>query len=329
MKVSELGEFGLIDLLAKMIAGAGINEADPDLIIGIGDDTAAWRCKDSMQLATVDTMVQDIHFTLETIPWQELGWKSLAINLSDVAAMGGIPRYALVALALPDNTDVEDITGLYKGMIDISKKYKIAIAGGNISRAPQVSVTVTVLGSSTNKTLLKRSTAKPGDKIAVTGYTGSAAAGLEMLTKKLKFKPDVTACFREAFLHPQPRIVEAQVLVKNGITTAIDTSDGLLSDLRHICEASKVKAIVNTGSLPIHNNVKASFSKKALEMALGGGEDYELLFTGKPGTVEKVRDEIKYPVTIIGEIIEGPPEISLLDTKGNPVKIGKTGWVHF
>lgn len=329
MKVSELGEFGLIELLTKMIAGAGINEADPDLIIGIGDDTAAWRCNDAMQLATVDTMVQDIHFTLETITWQELGWKSLAINLSDIAAMGGIPRYALVALALPDNTDVEDVTGLYTGMIEISKKYRTAIAGGNISRAPQVSVTVTVLGSSTNKILLKRSTARPGDKIAVTGYTGSAAAGLEMLTRKLKFKPDATAYFREAFLHPQPRIVEAQVLVQNGITTAIDTSDGLLADLRHICEASQVGAIINTGSLPIHNNLKASFSKKALEMALGSGEDYELLFTGNPETVEKVRDKIKYPVTIIGEITGGPPEINLVDAKGNPVKIDRKGWVHF
>jgi thiamine-monophosphate kinase len=329
VKVSELGEFGLIDLLAKMIAGAGINGADPDLIIGIGDDTAAWRCDDSIQLATVDTMVQDVHFTLETITWEELGWKSLAINLSDIAAMGGIPRYALVALALPDSTDVEDITGLYKGMIDISRKYKVAIAGGNISLSPQVSVTVTVIGSSTHKTLLKRSNARPGDKIAVTGYTGSAAAGLEMLTKKLKFKPDVTAYLREAFLRPQPRISEAQVLVKNGITTAIDTSDGLLADLRHICEASEAGAVINTGSLPVHNVVKSSFSKKALELAVGGGEDYELLFTGSPKTVEKVRDEIKYPVTIIGEIKEGPPDISLVDAKGNPVKIDRMGWTHF
>jgi thiamine-monophosphate kinase len=329
VKVAELGEFGLIDLLNKMIEGAGINGADPDLIIGIGDDAAAWRCNNAIQLATVDTMVQDVHFTPGTITWQELGWKSLAINLSDIAAMGGIPRYALVALALPDSTDVEDITGLYKGMIDISKKYKIAIAGGNVSRSPQVSVTVTVFGSSTHKTLLKRSNARPGDKIAVTGYTGSAAAGLEMLTKKLKFKPDVTAYLRETFLHPQPRIPEAQVLVKNGITTAIDTSDGLLADLRHICEASGVGAIINTASLPVHNNVKASFNKKALELALGGGEDYELLFTGNPRAVEKVRDEIKYPATIIGEITEGPPEISLVDAKGNHVKINRTGWVHF
>jgi thiamine-monophosphate kinase len=329
VKVSELGEFGLIDLLAKMIAEAGINTAAPDLIIGIGDDTAAWRCNGPVQLATVDTMVQDVHFTLETIAWQELGWKSLAINLSDIAAMGGIPQYALVALALPENTDVEHVTELYQGLIDISKKFKVAVTGGNISRAPKVSVTVTVLGTATNKNLLRRSTAKSGDKIAVTGYTGSAAAGLEMLTKKHKFKPEVSGYLREAFLRPVPRIAEGQVLIKNGIITAIDTSDGLLADLRHICEASHVGAVVNTGSLPIHNNVKESFSKQALEMALGGGEDYELLFTGNAKTVEKVRDEMKYPVAIIGEITDGPIKIDLFDAKGNPVNIDRAGWVHF
>jgi thiamine-monophosphate kinase len=330
VKVSELGEFGLIDLLAKMIAGAGINKSSPDLIIGIGDDAAAWRCDGSIQLATVDTMVQDVHFSLKTITWQELGWKSLAINLSDIAAMGGIPRYALVALALPENTNVEDITGLYQGMIDISKKCKISIVGGNISRSPQISITITVLGSSPGKALLRRSTAKTGDKIAVTGYAGSAAAGLEMLLKKLKFEPEVSLYLRNAFLHPFPRIIEGQALVKTGITTAIDTSDGLLADLRHICEASQVSALIDIDSLPIHNNVKKSFKEMATEMALGGGEDYELLFTGNAALIDKAKEEVHYPVTVIGEITGGEPgKINLFDAKGNPVKIEKTGWTHF
>src|SRR4030042_5117573 len=170
MKVSELGEFGLIDLLDKMIADAQINTASPDLLIGIGDDTAAWKCTEQVQLATVDTMVQDIHFTLETISWEELGWKSLAKNISDIAAMGGLPHYALVALALPDNTASEDIAGLYRGMIDIARQYKVAIAGGNISRASRVSVTVTSLGGWPDDKKLRGSTAKSGDTIAVTGY---------------------------------------------------------------------------------------------------------------------------------------------------------------
>jgi thiamine-monophosphate kinase len=330
MKVSELGEFGLIDLLAKMIADARINKDAPDLILGIGDDAAAWRCDGSIQLATVDTMVQDVHFSLETTTWQELGWKSLAINLSDIAAMGGLPRYALVALALPENTRVEDVTELYRGMIELARQFKVAIVGGNISRSAQVSITITVLGSSPDKKILRRATAKPGDVIAITGYAGSAAAGLEMLTKKLQFKPDVTKYLRNAFLHPAPRIAEGQLLVRHGIITAIDTSDGLLADLRHICEASQVSARVNTDRVPVNDMVKASFGEKAAEMALGGGEDYELLFTGSAEAISKVKNEMECPVTVIGEITKGEPgKINLCDADGNPVKTGRTGWAHF
>jgi thiamine-monophosphate kinase len=330
MKVSELGEFGLIDLLAKMIAESKINRLAPDLIIGIGDDAAAWRCAASIQLATVDSMVQDVHFSLETTTWQELGWKSLAINLSDIAAMGGAPEYALVNLALPEDTEVENVAELYRGMIELARQSKVAIAGGNISRSPQVAITITVLGSSPNDNILRRSQARPGDTIAVTGYPGSAKAGLEMLLKKLRFKPEDSQYLREAFLHPVPRIVEGQLLVKHGITTAIDISDGLLSDLRHICEASQVSARVGIARLPIHTAVKANFGEKAMEMALGGGEDYELLFTGNVGIINNIKDEMQCPVTPIGEITDGEPgKISLFDAKGKPVKISRTGWQHF
>src|SRR4030042_1011157 len=232
MKVSEIGECGLIDLLAKMIADARLNQPAPDLLIGIGDDAAAWKCSGSIQLATVDSMVQDVHFSLGTTTWQDLGWKSLAINLSDIAAMGGIPRYALVALSLPEETEVAGVTGLYQGMIELARQFKVAVVGGNISRSPLVSVTITVLGSSLNETILRRSPAMPGDTIAVTGYTGSAAAGLGMLTRKLDFRPRTARYFKNAFLHPLPRIAEGQLLVKHGITTAIAISDGLVSDLR-------------------------------------------------------------------------------------------------
>ena len=330
MKVQEVGEFGLIDRLNRMIEDAKINKASPDLILGIGDDTAAWKCDSSIQLATVDTMVQGVHFKLDTTTWEELGWKSLAINLSDIAAMGGVPKYALVALALPEDTEVESITELYRGMIEIARQYKVAIVGGNISRSPQVSITITVLGSSLDNKMLQRSTAKAGDIIAITGYAGSAAAGLEMLTKKLKFRPKTVNYLRKAFLRPTPRIDEGQLLIKHGITTAIDTSDGLLADLRHICEASHVSAQVITDLIPVNETVKASFGEKAMEMALGGGEDYELLFTGSARTIARVKEVIKCPVTVIGEITAGEPgKIKLLDAGGNPVKARRTGWAHF
>jgi len=326
MKVSEMGEFGLIDLLAKMIPDSKVNRP----VIGIGDDAAAWRSESSLQLATVDTLVQGVHFSLETITWKELGWKSLAINLSDIAAMGGVPQYALVALALPEDTEVADVTLLYEGMIELAGRFDVAIIGGNISRSPAVSITVTVLGGSLNGEVLRRSAARPGDKIAVTGYPGSAAAGLEMLSQDLQFGVEMSTYLRSAFTRPRPRIAEGQLLLKEGVKAAIDTSDGLLADLRHVCEASGVAAKINTNLLPIHPAVARGFGERARELALSGGEDYELLFTGKAEIVERIRAKMEYPVTVIGEITSGKPgEISLLDVDGSPVKIENTGWKHF
>jgi thiamine-monophosphate kinase len=331
MKVAALGEFGLIDLLAKMIKDAGVDRLGDDRpIIGIGDDAAAWRGDAAIELATVDTMVQGVHFSLKTITWQELGWKSLAINLSDIAAMGGAPRYALVALALPEDTPVDAVTSMYEGMIEAARQYRLAIVGGNISRAPEISITITVLGSSINDRVLRRSTALPGDVIAVTGYLGSAGAGREMLTKKLKFRPEAMKYLRDAFLHPVPRIAEGQLLVKHGVTTAIDISDGLLADLHHICEASRVGARVDVDRLPVHEAVKASFGEKAIELALGGGEDYELLFTGPAEIIKNIKSEISCPETNIGEITAGEPgKIDLRDAGNNTVQIKNTGWSHF
>ena len=214
-------------------------------------------------------------------------------------------------------------------MIELAGQSQVTIAGGNISRSPVVSVTVTVIGSSNNY-LLRRSTARPGDSIAVTGYPGSAAAGLEMLKKKLKFTPVITQYLRAAFLHPVPHLTEGQILVKHGIKTAIDISDGLLSDLRHVCEASKVSARLNTERLPIHDAVRDNFGERALELALSGGEDYELLFTGSTQAINKIKAEIACPVTVIGEITAGEQcKIDLLDAAGNPFDIGKAGWTHF
>jgi len=275
-------------------------------------------------------MIQGVHFSLDTITWKELGWKSLAINLSDIAAMGGVPQYALVALALPEDTEVEDVAGLYEGMIELARQSQVAIIGGNVSRSPVVSVTITVLGNSLNNETMKRSTARPGDTIAITGYPGSAAAGLEMLTKKLRFGAETATYLRSAFVRPKPRVKEGQLLLKLGITTAIDTSDGLLADLRHICEASEVGARVNIDRLPVHPAVSSNFGERSHELALSGGEDYELLFTGSAEIIDRVRAEMEYPVTAIGEITSDEPgKISIIDADGNPVEITKTGWEHF
>ncbi len=329
MKVSELGEFGLIDLLAKMIAAKKGRKAPADLILGIGDDTAVWRGEAGIQLATVDTMVEGVHFTPEMATWPEVGWKSLAINLSDIAAMGGQPRYALIALSLPVDTDVANIAGLYEGMLELARQSHVAIVGGNISRAPLITITITVLGQSPNGQILRRDAARPGDTIAVTGHTGSAAAGLKMLKDKLKLPKEAAVYLRDAFLRPRPRLAEGQLLLKHGIRAAIDTSDGLVADLGHICEASKVGVRINAASLPVHPFVTENFAEPAPDMALGGGEDYELLFTGPARLVERIKSKADCPVTVIGEITDKAEKIEITDAQGRPVTPPEAGWTHF
>jgi len=255
MKVSDLGEFGLIDLLSKMAYSAQDKEIEAwqQLILGIGDDAAAWQGDASVQLATADSLIQGVHFTLGIASWEELGWRAMAANLSDIAAMGGLPKYALVSLALPGDTEVEDVTTLYKGMIELARQFEVAIVGGDTSSAPLLIINITILGSTKGQAhnILTRSAAKPGDKVAVTGYLGAAAAGLEVLSKNLFLEAEATASLKRAFLHPYPRIAEGQILVEQGVRAAIDISDGLISDLSHICQASQVGARIEIDRLPI------------------------------------------------------------------------------
>ena len=323
MKVSELGEFGLIDLLAKMTGGG-----DERLLIGIGDDAAAWQGDDSIQLASVDSFVEGVHFTPETTPWQEVGWKALAVNLSDIAAMGGIPHYALVALSLPDDSQVEDVAALYSGMLKLAKQYGVTIVGGDISRAPLVAIAITILGSSPTQKILTRSSAQAGEIVTVTGQLGAAAAGLEVLKGQRRLDPEADTRLKNAFLHPTPRIAEGLLLVEQGVKTAIDISDGLVADLNQICKASRVGARLEVERVPVEPTVKTAFSERALELALSGGEDYELLFTASAEIVDKVKKAASCPVTAIGEITAGKG-VTLVDKEGNPFKLAKAGWEHF
>jgi len=334
MKVSDLGEFGLIDLLAKMAQGMPGEETEvrQQLILGIGDDAAAWRGDSSIQLATVDALIQGVHFPLDIASWVGLGWRALAANLSDIAAMGGLPKYALVSLALPDDTEVENVTALYQGMIELAERFEVAIVGGDTCRAPVVVINITVLGSTRgqNKDILTRSAARPGEKVAVTGSLGAAAAGVEVLTRNLQFESEAATSLKEAFLHPYPRVAEGQILVEQGVRAAIDISDGLLADLKHICQASQVSARIEADRVPIPAAVKANFGDRALELALSGGEDYELLFTADAEVIGKVKAAASCLITVIGEVLSDKKgEIILVDGEGKPVMLSRTGWEHF
>jgi thiamine-monophosphate kinase len=334
MKVSEIGEFGLIAQLSQMAQQtADENQtAWQQLIVGIGDDAAAYFSDNEIQLATVDSLVQDVHFSFSYMSWQELGWKSIAVNLSDIAAMGGFPRYALVSLGLPADTEIEDVIALYRGMFDIAGKFGLAIVGGDTVSSPFVFVSVTIIGSAGVKkiNMLRRSAAKPGDEVAVTNSLGTSAAGLEMLKNNLKFKFKLAKQLRQAHLTPNPRVSEGQLLVEKGVKCGMDISDGLIGDLAHICIESKVGALINVDLVPVAPGVKECFGQRVLELALTGGEDYELLFAASPLVMNRVIKAIQCPVTVIGEITaEKTGKVRLIDNQGKNFNIKKTGWDHF
>ena len=300
MEISELGEFGLIERITKIIGG----QPDQGLILGIGDDAAAWNAESAIQLATTDSLIQDVHFTFRNATWRELGWKALAINISDIAAMGGIPRRALLSLGLPSDAEISDIEELCRGLKEIADEYDVQIVGGNVSSASVVMINVSLIGTASDS-LLTRSNAVVGEKVAVIGYLGQSAAGLKMLNDGLEFDPETTAFLRNSHLCPHPLVTEGQILVECGVKTAIDLSDGLLSDLGHICNASNTAARLWIDKLPIHPMVLASFSKESLKLALSGGEDYGLLFTANTEILDKVYDVMSTRVAVIGEVESG------------------------
>jgi thiamine-monophosphate kinase len=334
MKVAELGQFGLINMIAGMIEAGRDNQADSwkNLIHGVGDDCAVWQGDSANQLAKVDCQVQGVHFNLDIISWEDLGWKALAVNLSDIAAMGGFPRYALVSLGLPRDTEVEDVASLYQGMLKLAGLSGVAITGGNVSGAPVIFVDVCVIGRTGNPRgeYLSRSTALPGDSIAVTGWLGTAAAGLEMLSRKLKLDKTISDCLQQAFARPEPRLKEGRLFVDQGVKTGMDISDGLLADLGHICQSSSVGAVIKTHQLPIKAEVKAAFGARSLEMALSGGEDYQLLITASPAVMEKVIQASVYPVSVIGEIVKDDAcQVTVINEAGEHLPPETTGWDHF
>ena len=332
MKIAELGEFGLIELIADIVNKTKDpkNSAWQKLIIGIGDDAAAWQGDSTIQLATTDSLVQDIHFDLAIANWEDIGWKAMAANISDIAAMGGVPKYALVSLALPGELDTVCIASLYHGMVNIANQFGTVIAGGNITAADKVNINITIFGSLEGKTMLRRSAAMPSEQIAVTGYPGLSSAGLRMLRQRITLDPETDGLLKLAYRRPMPKIEVGQALLHQGVRAAIDVSDGLIGDLTHICQASEVGANIRENLLPAYPAIKANFKSDWLQLVLAGGEDYELLFTASSQVIAKVQKAVSCPVTVIGEITaEMLGRVALLDAKGKRIPWHEAGWEHF
>ena len=331
MKVSELGEFGLIARLTDALAG---QPAADRLVLGIGDDAAVWRLEGGALIATTDTLVAGVHFLPERTPWRGLGWKALAVNVSDVAAMGGTPEIALVTLALPEDTEVEAIDELYKGLAEAGEAYGVAIAGGDIVRSPTTTISVALIGRTEidaggEPVVLRRDAAQAGDLIAVTGRLGGAAGGLHVL-REGEAGANAAQPLIERHFRPQARLQAGKAALAAGIRCAIDVSDGLLQDLGHICQASSLGAVVWRDKLPIDSALIQLFEpEEALQCAVAGGEDYELLLIGGQEQLEAAGREAGVPVTVIGDmVIDAQQEAKLLDEGGREVPLASTGWDH-
>ncbi|MBM3948801.1 MAG: thiamine-phosphate kinase [SAR202 cluster bacterium] len=335
MRVEELGEFPLIDRLARVLSRHGVSPRVPaaksgyELLISIGDDAAAWKAPAGLQVFTTDTMVEDIHFERRYTSWTDLGWKALAVNLSDVAAMGCMPLYGVVTLGLPPDTPVEGLEEMYEAMAQETEQHGVGIVGGDIVRSPVFFVTIALLGYSQTGTLLTRSGAKAGDQVAVTGHVGCSAGGLRTLSVELTLDPETKGHLAAAHSRPMARIAEGKLLAEHGVRCAIDLSDGLADDLGKVCVMSGVSAVLYANRVPADGFLKQAFPKEWLSLALGGGEDYELLFTAPPRIMERACANLPTSATVIGEIVSGPPGVEVLDAKGRPVSLAKGGWDHF
>ena len=341
MQIKDLGEFGLIELLNTMIVEQRV---EPDnaasfayrLLVDTGDDTAAWSTIEATELFTTDTVVEGVHFTRSTTPWQDLGWKSLASNISDIAAMGGLPLYALVTLGLPPETEVQDVRELYQGMLEISNKYGAALVGGDLVRSPVVFITVSLTGVHSSQPML-RSTARAGDQIAVTGLLGGSGGGLRLMLEDgqaadlpLQVSDEAADYLRRCHRRPEPAVAQGRTLADAGVKAAMDVSDGMADDLSKLCLASGLAARIYADRLPVHPLLKQAFPGDFLDLALYGGEDYVLLFTAAPGLMKQVIPLLPEGAAVVGEVLSGEPgRVSVVDDTGEERAVRRRGWDHF
>ncbi|MBQ3688883.1 MAG: thiamine-phosphate kinase [Bacteroidales bacterium] len=281
MLLNELGEFGFIERFSEKY----FHKPLKDGFLGIGDDCAVLP-EDAKRetLVSTDLLIENVHFIKDEIGGFQLGKKSLAVNLSDLAASGAEPCASFLSLGLPKNTSVEFMDEFFKGYAFLSEKYNCPLLGGDTTKSPEnLVINVTVLGKAKKNAKKLRSMAKPGDVICVTGYLGNSAAGLEFLLNK-NLKRDENARYLIDYHHnPQPRVFEGMFLASlEGVNAMTDISDGISSDLKHIMKLSQVSAVIETDKLPIskelEENSNFGFTQKR-QFALSGGEDYELLLT--------------------------------------------------
>jgi thiamine-monophosphate kinase len=323
MKLGRVGEFGLIEKIRKAAPqGSGVR-------VGIGDDAAWLASGGAALLVTADLLIEKIHFDLRWTSFYALGYKTLAVNLSDIAAMGGVPAYLTLSLAIPAKFRSEDIQEFYRGVGALAAPSGVSVVGGDTSRAGRFFISAALIGRAPYRPIL-RSGARPGDDVYVTGTLGDSALGLKLLKKKSK--AGAAAYLIRRHNYPTARLRAGALLARRRLATAmIDVSDGLLQDLGHICRASGVGAEIWAEALPLSPAFR-KLSGGDAAMALGGGEDYELLFTARPRARKifaRLKARLGVRVTRIGRCL-GPREgVNVLDSRGRPRKSSLRGYDHF
>ena len=330
MKLKNIGEFGFIE---RIKSGCLIREEN--VIRGIGDDCCVFKASAEMAcLLTTDMLVEQVHFVLEAIPPYQLGRKSLAVNMSDIAAMGGTPKEAAISIAIPDTVDLDYLDALYDGMKAMAKEFEVNLLGGDTTSSPgPLIINITLVGEAREEEVLYRSGAKVGDVIFLTGPVGSAAAGLDIILKERG--TDEWEELIEAHHNPYPQIKTGRTIASMKVANSlIDVSDGVAADLGHICTGSKLGAVIEEKMIPTTEKFKEyceKFQEESRHLSLHVGEDYVLLGTVPPESAAGLQEALEsngcqfHP---IGKIV-AESGLKLEDRDGSVEVVGANGWDHF
>jgi thiamine-monophosphate kinase len=334
MDIAGIGEFSLIAAIRRRMEG----KYPPEVTHGIGDDCAVLHAQGDVEwVITTDTQVEDVHFRRAWLTPYQIGWRAMAVNLSDIAAMGAQPFGALAALALPATTEAAFFEALLNGMCDLGLQFNCPLIGGNLARDPaRLTLTLTVLGSVARGAAIRRGGARPGDDIWVSGRLGGAAAGLRTFLQAVPLPATIGETLRQRYAQPLPRVAEATFLrASERLTAMIDVSDGLAGDLGHICEESGVGAQIMADALPLEAGVRevaAALGDDVLEYALRGGEEFELCCTAVRGSlvplVDDFRAQFGIELTRVGSMTR-EPSLRLMHADGTEVPLSAQAYDHF
>jgi thiamine-monophosphate kinase len=335
--VNTLGEFGLIEHLTR-----GFDPQHPSTIKGIGDDAAVLDYAPLCTVVSTDLLVEGIHFDLAYTPLKHLGYKAVSVNVSDIYAMNAMPKHITVSIAISNRFSVEALDELYAGIRAACQSYSVDLIGGDTTSSPKgLTISITAIGQAEKSQLVYRDGAKPGDLICITGDVGAAYLGLQLLEREKRIwaeHPDVQPDLQDQQhvigrqLKPEARrdMIEAFRRVGLKPTSMIDISDGLASELFHICKQSNVGALLEEDGVPIHPDAQMmalQFKLDPITCALSGGEDYELLFTIHPADADKIKHLPE--IYIAGEILEPEYGVKLQTKGGNLHPLTAQGWQHF